>query len=388
MKRSAPANAESRRDPENWEEYMFNVSPRQVNTVSVFTLPFTEAANEPVTRIGGKCIGLAALVSAKVPVSPGFVVTTDAFSLMMEVDGLGAEIASLVTGLDTNDIRRGAQVSQHICDAIMRRPMPAEIENAIRKAYAELSADGAEAAVAVRSSGTGEDLPDASFAGQGDTFLEIAGIENVLEKVKRCWASLYSARAMSYRAMCGMGRLDVQMAVAVQVMVDSRSAGVAMTLDPANGDRSKIIVESTWGLGETLVSGEVTPDHFMFDKVMLMPVSTRIAHKDHELVVDPATRSALRRPITDDRADAPSANVEELKAIASAAKALERHFGCPQDIEWAISRNRREHGGLVILQSRPETVWSKKKAAGAAQANKGHGVAGVLDTLIAPLLAR
>ena len=367
---------------------MINVAQQQANRTPMYTLPFSEAAGEPVTRIGGKCIGLAALVSANVPVSPGFVVTTDAFSQMMEVDGLGAEIASLVSKLDVNDVRAQAHISREIGAAIMRRHIPAEIEAAIRKAYEQLkSGNNSDAAVAVRSSGTGEDLPDASFAGQGDTFLEVVGIENVLEKVKRCWASLYSARAMSYRAACHMSHLEVQMAVAVQVMVDARSAGVAMTLDPSNGDRSKIIVESTWGLGETLVSGEVTPDHFLIDKVMLMPVTTRIAHKDHELVVDSATRTAQRRAVPGERSDAPSVSDEELKTIALAAKAIERHFGCPQDIEWAIDGNRKESRGLVILQSRPETVWSKKAAAQiSGSRNVSFGVAGVLDTLIAPLL--
>lgn len=347
-------------------------------------IPFEEAGDEPVGRIGGKCIGLAALVRAKASVSPGFVVTTDAYKDMMRVDGLGREIARLLEGLDVNDFQNEARVSKTIGQAIASRPMPAALEVEIRAAYARL---GAEAAVAVRSSGTGEDLPDASFAGQGDTYLGVAGADEVVERVKRCWASLYSERAMSYRAQCGVGHLDVEMAVAVQVMVNARSAGVAMTLDPANGDRSKIIIESTWGLGETLVSGEVTPDHFLIDKVMLIPVVRRIAEKEHELILNPVTRHTAHVQVPEQRRHAPSISDEELTRIAQAAKTIERHFGSAQDIEWAIDEARTESGGVVILQSRPETVWSKKKAAAPMHA-RAFGVSSVLGALIAPIAAK
>jgi len=347
-----------------------------------YIIPFELAGDEPVERIGGKCIGLAALVRAKAPVSPGFVVTTDAFAEMMQVDGLGKEIAGLLEGLDVDNYENENRVSREIGEAIWRREMPAGMEQAIRSAYAKLG----DEAVAVRSSGTAEDLPDASFAGQGDTYLGIVGADEVIAKVKRCWASLYSARAMSYRAQNNVAHLDVQMAVAVQVMVQARSAGVAMTLDPANGDRSKIIIESTWGLGETLVSGEVTPDHFLIDKVMLIAVTRRIAEKDHELIVDPVTRHAVHRQVPEDRRHAPSISDEELRTIAQAAKTIERTFRCPQDIEWAIDEKRVESGGVVILQSRPETVWSKRQAQTPKAAVATSAAFSVLGTLIAPIV--
>jgi pyruvate,water dikinase len=356
---------------------------------SHYIIPFELAGGESVARIGGKCAGLAALVNANAPVSPGFAVTTDAFAEMMSVEGLGKEIESILARLDVSDIRNEADVSHAIGAAILQRPMPSRIADSIRSAYGRLCTDTEkEVAVAVRSSGTGEDLPDASFAGQGNTYLSIVGAEAVVDNVKNCWASLYTARAISYRAQCGMGQRDVQMAVAIQVMVDARSAGVAMTLDPGNGDRSKIVVESTWGLGETLVSGEVTPDHFLIDKVMLIPVERRIAVKDHELIIDPATRTAVHRPVIEERRNWPSISDDELRTIALAAKTIERHFGCPQDIEWAIDEKRVESKGVVILQSRPETVWSKKRAAKAQNNKYVSGTRGVLDTLIAPLLAK
>jgi pyruvate,water dikinase len=355
----------------------------------LYIIPFELAGDEPVTRIGGKCLGLAALVRAKAPVSPGFVVTTEAFVEMMEVEGLGMEIARRLDRLDVEDFANEARISSEIADAITRRPMPAPIERAIRAAYARLASEPeGEAAVAVRSSGTGEDLPDASFAGQGDTYLGVVGADDVIAKVMRCWASLFSARAMSYRAQNGVGHLEVQMAVAVQVMVRARSAGVAMTLDPANGDRSKIIIESTWGLGETLVSGEVTPDHFLVDKVMLIPVTRRIAEKDHELVLDPVTRHAVHRQVPEERRHEPSISDTELKTIAQAAKTIERTFGCPQDIEWAIDEKRVESGGVVILQSRPETVWSKRQPQASKPAAATNSAFSVLGSLIAPMAAR
>jgi pyruvate,water dikinase len=347
-----------------------------------YIIPFELAGDEPVERIGGKCIGLAALVRAQAPVSPGFVLTTDAFAAILQVDGLAHEIAGLIGDLDVDNFENETRVSRDIGAAIERRQMPAAMEQAIRAAYERLGSEtDGEAAVAVRSSGTAEDLPDASFAGQGDTYLGVVGSDDVVAKVKRCWASLYSARAMSYRAQNKIGHLDVQMAVAVQVMVQARSAGVAMTLDPANGDRSKIIIESTWGLGETLVSGEVTPDHFLVDKVMLIPVTTRISEKDHELVVDPVTRHAVHRQVPQERRHLPSISDAELKTIAQAAKSIERTFRCPQDIEWAIDEKRVESGGLVILQSRPETVWSKRQTPKPAMATFG-----VLGALMAPIV--
>jgi len=354
-----------------------------------YIIPFELAGDEPVERIGGKCIGLAALVRAKAPVSPGFVITTDAFAEMMGVDGLGKEIATRLEGLDVENYENENRVSREIGEAIVRRDMPVAMEQAIRAAYRRLATEAhGDAAVAVRSSGTAEDLPDASFAGQGDTYLGIVGADEVVAKVKRCWASLYSARAMSYRAQNSVEHLDVQMAVAVQVMVQARSAGVAMTLDPANGDRSKIIIESTWGLGETLVSGEVTPDHFLVDKVMLIPVTRRIAEKDHELIVDPVTRHAVHRQVPEERRHLPSISDDELKTIAQAAKTIERTFRCPQDIEWAIDEKRVESGGLVILQSRPETVWSKRQAQTPKSTVATTAAFSVLGSLIAPMAAK
>jgi pyruvate, water dikinase len=248
---------------------------------------------------------------------------------------------------------------------------------------------GSETPVAIRSSGSAEDLPEASFAGQGDTYLWIVGESAVVERVKSCWASLYNARALAYRAKKQLEDADVKMGVAVQQMVDAAASGVAMTLDPSNGDRSKIFVEASWGLGELVVSGEVTPDQFVIDKVMLEAVRSRISSKALELVVDVTEKRVVRRVVGKDRERQSSLSNEQLRTIAELAKAMERHFGCPQDIEWAIDRSGASHHGVVLLQSRPETVWSQQ-AVSTSPLTKSYatGIEGIVTTLLTPVVIK
>jgi len=177
------------------------------------------------------------------------------------------------------------------------------------------------------------------------------------------------------------------MAVVVQQMVNARSAGVAMSLDPSNGDRSKIVIESTWGLGEPLVSGLVTPDYFLIDKVLLEPVKRTIASKLQEMVVDPDARAAVMRSVEKGRQNISSLTEGQLRAVASAVKAVEKALGTPQDIEWAVDAAQQERDSVVLLQSRPETVWSNKKSAPPAK-SYATGIEGVLSTLLSPLATR
>jgi pyruvate,water dikinase len=237
--------------------------------------------------------------------------------------------------------------------------------------------------VAVRSSATAEDLPDASFAGQQDTYLWITGADNVVTKIRDCWASLYSARAVAYRAANDIPQ-NVQMAVAVQRMVNAKAAGVAMTLDPSNGDRTRIVIDASWGLGETVVSGTVTPDNFVVEKVMQEILTRTISDKHMEMVADAAAGEAVEREITDDRRTQSSLTDEEIIAVALLAKALEKQNKCPQDVEWAIDADLPAGQNLLALQSRPETVWSQKKKAKPA-AGFGMGMSGIASTLTAGL---
>jgi pyruvate, water dikinase len=354
-----------------------------------YVVHFAEASASDHSRLGGKCAGLAALISAGAAVPTGFAVTTHAYADMLEAHGLRGEIAKRADRIVADDVGGQAVIAREIRELITALPIPVAISGAIRSGYRTLCKQGArDMAVAVRSSATAEDLPDASFAGQGDTYLWVVGEDAVLDRVKSCWASLFTARAISYRAKQALGQLDLAMAVGIQKMVNARAAGVAMSLDPSNGDRSKIVIESTWGLGDPLVSGQVTPDLFVLDKVLLEPVKRSIAPKLQELVADPAARRTVTRDVEPARQNEPSVTDKQLRAVARAVKSAEKAFGAPQDVEWAIDLERQEDEGVVLLQSRPETVWSNKKVDGKSANAYATGIEGVLSTLLSPLAAR
>ena len=342
-----------------------------------FIIPFETATAADHPRMGGKCASLARMIALGVSVPAGFAVATDAYAAHLHALGLEDAIKSELAGLDTHDVTDEEVKSQTIRRLVTARPMPAEVEAAIRAGYAALSPSG-DLPVAVRSSATAEDMPDASFAGQQDTYLWVVGADEVVTRVRECWGSLFTARAMSYRADHHLGHIDVLMSVAVQTMVEARSAGVAMTLDPINGDRTKIVIDASWGLGESVVSGEITPDNFVVEKVLMQVQKRKIADKDHEIVADRAARCTVTRVVDAERRTLPSLSDDEVIAVAQLARRLEKALGGAQDVEWAIDLA----GNLTALQSRPETVWSQKKSAPQAFA---LGIEGVLGTLMAPI---
>jgi pyruvate,water dikinase len=308
---------------------------------------------------------------------------------MLAAHELHGEIADRTDRISPDDVAGQAAMAQQIRDLITARPMPANVSAAIRAGYQALCARaGGDVPVAVRSSGTAEDLPEASFAGQGDTYLWTVGADAVIYRVRDCWASLFTARAIAYRAKQGLGQLDLLMAVGVQQMVDARAAGVAMSLDPKNGDRSKIVIESTWGLGEPLVSGQITPDYFVMDKVLLTPVKRTIVPKLQELVADRQARKTVTRDVEEARRNIPSLTENQLRAVARAVKAVEKAIGVPQDVEWAIDMQHQEDDSVVLLQSRPETVWSNKKIEATPARTYTTGIEGILSTLMSPLASR
>jgi cytochrome P450 len=349
--------------------------------------------------VGGKVASLGTLTGAGFPVPPGFAVTTDAYAEHLRADGLGDGIAAELAAGGTDDAAELERRSARIRGLVEAQPLPAAIEREIRRAYADLCAAaglGSEQApgpspdpvpVAVRSSATAEDSADASFAGLQDTYLWVVGEAEVLRAVKRCWASLFTARSIAYRHDREIEHASVQMAVAVQRMVLARSAGVAMTLNPSNGDRSKIAIESSFGLGETVVGGEVTPDAFLLDKVMLDVVSSRIAAKHVELVPDEAGHGVRSRPIEPERQTRPSLSAAEVREVAALAKRCERHYGCPQDVEWAIDA-AAQPPRVVLLQSRPESAWARRPAPAVPRPATATGLASLVNTLINPLAAR
>ena len=349
-------------------------------------IAFDEGQPSDYPSMGGKCSRLSQIIAAGAPVPPGFAITTHAYCEMLRVEDLRGEIATLIAQHEAGNIAAEARISSQIRDALMRRPMPAAVAESIRAQYRLMCRNEPNLPVAVRSSATTEDTQNASFAGQGDTYLWIVGEDSVIERVKACWASLYSARALTYRVGY-RGARDVMMAVGVQKMIDALSSGVTMTLDPATGDRSKIVIESSWGLGELVVSGEVTPDQFCIDKILLQPVKKVISSKRVELVPDVAAGRTIHRAVEPERQDIPSIDEDQIKMIAKLAKSLERHFGQPLEIEWAIDRNRLENDAVVLLQCRPETVWSRKQSLPTKSQSKKYsvGIEGIVSTLLTPV---
>jgi len=331
-----------------------------------------------VRAVGGKAASLAAMTAAGLPVPPGYVVTTAAFDRARA--GVREQVATALSQLDTSDTASLEAGAARIRALIETAPLPADVETAIRSGYAAL---GDDVPVAVRSSATAEDSADTSFAGQQDTYLWIVGADAVVEHVRRCWASLYSARSLAYRADHGVDEDEIAIAVVVQEMVDAEAAGVAMTVHPRTGDRTKIVIDASYGLGETIVSGAVTPDHFVVDKVLLEPLDQVLGDKHVELVADPVARRVVEREVEPERAARPVLDAAQLRAVAELAKRAERHYGCPQDVEWAL-----RDGAVVLLQSRPETVWANRTPAPATAGLYATGLTSMANTLINPLAAR
>ena len=321
-------------------------------------------------ELGGKVNSLAELVQAGFDVPPAFGITTSAFARFAEASGLPGRIAEVQASLDLSDHAAVAAASGRIAEMIAEAPIPGDIESAIRAAYAQLGelAGANPTPVAVRSSGVNEDLGGASFAGQYDTYLWIRGEDEVIAHVRRCWAGLFNPEVLTYRpagvpdAVATAGLPG--MCVGVQVMVPARSAGVMFTLDPVSGDRSKIVIESCWGLGEGVVKGEVTPDRHRVNKISFEILDRHVSEQLEEYRFDDRAGGVGRFPITDDRGAECSLGEAEVVALAELGKRIERHRGAPQDLEWAIAGD----GSLHLLQARPETVWAARHAAKAAEA--------------------
>ncbi|MEP7112289.1 MAG: PEP/pyruvate-binding domain-containing protein [Ilumatobacteraceae bacterium] len=347
---------------------------------AIFFHDYTEI-DQPI--VGGKCASLGAMTKAGFPVPPGFAVTTHAFADSMGRDHVGPHLHSHLDALDVSDLHALSEAAA-LCRQMVLDAGPSEAAEAvIRAGYRQLCEDTGvdDVAVAVRSSATAEDQPDASFAGQQDTYLWIRGADNVVNHVVRCWASLYTDRAIAYRHENGYPHADVAMSVAVQQMVLPKAAGVAFTLNPTNGDRSTIVIDSSFGLGESVVSGIVTPDNYMIDKVIFEITKRTVSAKEVECRVEGG--KVVERPLDADRSCEPSLSDAEIKSIARLARQAEKYFGRPQDVEWAVTIDADGEHIVHLLQSRPETVWSNKPR----QVSQGvhTGVEGVVSNLLKPV---
>src|SRR5437660_11196359 len=261
--------------------------------------------------VGGKCANLGELTANGVTVPPGFAVTADAFRRFLEETKIGEVIQKTLTSADgPRDPKQYEEASQAIRKIIESAPMPSDIANEVRSAYRDLErkTSNPQVKVAVRSSATSEDLPDASFAGQQDTYLNVKGEDALVHYVQKCWSSLYTPRAIFYREEKGFPHEKVLISVGVQKMVDSKSSGVIFTIDPANGDPSKIVIEATWGLGEALVGGHVRPDRYIVDKGTMQIVHRDIVRKTIEQVPNYETGLTMKRNGPRERQSIPCLN--------------------------------------------------------------------------------
>ncbi len=337
-----------------------------IKNKSRYTRWFEELGRDSIPKAGGKAANLGEMINAGFPVPPGFAITIDAFEEFLESArrfGKKAKIVEIISKVDPKDTKDLEDTSAFVREIIEATPVPEEIVEEIEKAYQELcKRTGVEnLPVAVRSSATAEDVPNASFAGQQDTYLWISGFENVMKHVVKCWSSLYSPRAIAYRATKGFSHWEVSIAVAVQKMVNSRSSGVMFTLNPTHGDEAQIVIESSWGLGEAIVSGSVTPDRFVVDKVTMEIVERTVSSKLYWMVFDSDKGGVIHGEVPEELRDEPSLTDEEIIKLAEIGKKIEKHYGAPQDIEWAIDKDLPFPENIFITQSRPETVWSRKK---------------------------
>jgi pyruvate,water dikinase len=311
---------------------------------------FNEVTKDDIPTVGGKGANLGEMTNAGIPVPPGFIVTSAAYFDFLEKAGLRDKIQALLKPVDVHDSRQLQDTAQEVQKLILDATMPPETAREIEQAYIKMG----RGLVAVRSSGTAEDLPEASFAGQQATFLNIEGEKDVVTAVQGCWASLFGARAIFYRQEQGFDHFKVGIAVPVQRMVQSETSGVMFTVEPTNNDKEKITIEAVLGLGEMIVSGDVTPDHYTISKKDSKILEKEIKKQEWKLVkkagahgkadnikIDLTPEEQAKQKITD----------AIILQLARIGKTLEEHYDFPQDVEWAI-----EKGKLYIVQTRPITT--------------------------------
>lgn len=328
-----------------------------------FILWFNEIGMQDVPLVGGKSASLGEMIQrAQVPVPGGFATSASAYEYFIEKAQLKDKISEILSQLkDSNDTQLLQKIGSQIRQLIKDAQIPEDLDKMIRRFYDELGLKLGEKNpfVAIRSSATAEDLPDASFAGQQETFLNVRGADEVVEKIKECYASLFTNRAIFYRVQKGFDHLSIALSAAVQAMVYSRAAGVIFTLNVANGDETQILIESAYGLGEFVVAGTVTPDEYYIRKSDLMIVDKSIPKKTKQLVRKP-DGGTMEIPVPVELQDKQVLSDEQIIALAKYAVAIENHYKRHMDIEWALDERNNK---LSILQARPETVWSQKKGA-------------------------
>jgi pyruvate,water dikinase len=316
---------------------------------------FKDIGKKDIPLVGGKGANLGEMTQADIPVPNGFCVTAPAYYYFLDVNNLRDKIKAALANLDVNDNDELFAASKRAKEIIMHAKMPEDLGDIIRKSYNQFAHKNQE--VAVRSSATAEDLPDASFAGQQATYLNISGEDDVVKAVQKCWASLFEARAIFYRVQKNFDHFKVGIAVPVQMMVQSEVSGVMFTINPMNNDPFTIIVESVWGLGEMIVQGSATPDHFEVDRDRWLIRHKEISTQKVMLTKEKGITKQFRVP--ESKVDVQKVSDEIILKVAKMGQRLQDHYGKPQDVEWAY-----EGGKIYIVQTRPITTIGAIESSG------------------------
>jgi len=328
-----------------------------------YILNFKDADKNSLPLVGGKNASLGEMIKTGIRVPPGFAVTTDGYLGFITDTGIKDKIFDILSNMPPDDVESLNRASAEIQGIINNASLPDEIKSAIAEGYSLFceKCSVETVPVAVRSSATAEDLPTASFAGQQDTYLWVEGTKKVIDSVQRCWASLFTPRAIDYRNKNDFPHEKVLISVGVQKMVNSRAAGVMFTINPTNGDPSKVVIEGSWGLGETVVGGTVNPDKFVVDKVVMETSEKTISAKHIKCVYDPDRGEVVNVDVEPDMQSKCCLDDREIKELAKIGKEIEKHYGRAMDIEWAIDKDFSFPENVFIVQARPETVWSQRK---------------------------
>lgn len=311
-----------------------------------------QVGSNEYSTLGGKAANLSRLKQLGIPVPPAFGTTACAYDFFMDHAGIRQDIERITSNVDYNSAHSVQQASSEIRKLFGSATLPGSLVTALESAYSRLCSPfgTSELGVAIRSSANVEDSEGASFAGQYETFLNVKGKENVVSACKDCMASLFTSRAITYRHERHFGG-KAAMSVIVQVMVDARVAGAMFTTDPATGRKDVIVIEGSWGLGESVVAGTVTPDHFEVEKSDLTIVGRKLSTKRQQVVQNAVGTGVTRREVPGDLRMIPCLTDSQVTELARYAIIIEKHFGMPQDIEWAIDSSQRTN----ILQTRPVT---------------------------------
>jgi pyruvate,water dikinase len=323
---------------------------------------FKDVNKHDINLVGGKGANLGEMTQAGLPVPPGFIVTAEAYRQFIDANNIQPKIKALLSKLDVNDSKKLQKTAKKVRRLINRAPIPNELKHEIIKYYHQASSKGRftgkGALVAIRSSATAEDLPDASFAGQQETFLNVSGDSAVLHKVRDAWSSLFTPRAIFYRVQKKFDHFKVYIAIPVQRMIQPDSSGVMFTIDPVTNDKQTIVVEAIYGLGELIVQGSVTPDYYAIDKKSFKIINQTIGYQSKMMIRSRSSQNNKIVKLSQNKGSKQKLTDRQVIAVAKLGHKVHQHYFFPQDIEWAI-----EKGKLYLVQTRPVTTIKERAVA-------------------------